>query len=278
MRELQGMIEIIKNALDEDIGSGDVTAEAVFDGSEKGVARAVAKSGLVLAGIEVFGKVFETVDENIEVNALRRDGDYVEPGEEIARISGALGRILTAERVALNLIQKMSGIATATNAFVRAVADTDARILDTRKTTPGLRVLEKYAVRTGGGLNHRFGLYGGVLIKENHIAASGGIAETIYKVRKNIPPAFRIEVEVRNLREVQEALDSGADIIMLDNMKLDDMTEAVKLIGKNALVEASGNVTLATVREIAETGVDFISVGYLTHSAPAADISLLVEG
>jgi len=277
MKKSTGVRELIIKALDEDIGPGDVTAQSVLAGNEKGNARAVAKSALVVAGLEVFSEVFDYVEGPIEVNALCNDGDCIGPGDVIARISGNLKGILMAERVALNFIQRMSGIATLTSAFVDKVAGTGVRILDTRKTTPGLRILEKYAVKIGGGVNHRFGLYGGAMIKENHIAAAGGISEAVTRVKNQIPPTLKIEVEVKNLSEVKEALCAGVDIVMLDNMDVAEMIEAVQVIGTQALVEASGNVSLDNVREIAETGVDFISVGSLTHSAPAADISLLVD-
>lgn len=269
--------DLVLRALDEDIGSGDVTASALLSEYEKGEARAIAKSPLVVAGLDVFREVFMAVDSAAELQGDHQDGDRLETGEEIARVTGLCKGILMAERVALNFLQRMSGIATLTSAFVKEVAGTGVRILDTRKTTPGMRILEKYAVRVGGGLNHRFGLYGGAMIKENHIAAAGGIAEAVEKVRRSIPPTLKVELEVKNISEVKEALNAKVDIIMLDNMASGDMRDAVTLIAKRALVEASGNVTLSNVREIAQTGVDFISIGALTHSAPAADISLLVD-
>ncbi len=269
--------DLVLRALDEDIGSGDVTASALLGECEKGEARAIAKSPLVVAGLDVFREVFMAVDSAVELQGDHQDGDRLETGEEIARVTGLCKGILMAERVALNFLQRMSGIATLTSAFVKEVAGTGVRILDTRKTTPGMRILEKYAVRVGGGLNHRFGLYGGAMIKENHIAAAGGIAEAVEKVRRSIPPTLKVELEVKNISEVKEALNAKVDIIMLDNMASGDMRDAVTLIAKRALVEASGNVTLSNVREIAQTGVDFISIGVLTHSAPAADISLLVD-
>ena len=215
-------------------------------------------------------------DAGIAFETGLTDGAWAPRGTVLATISGSLSSILTAERVALNLFQRMCGIATLTKQFVDAVAGTKAKILDTRKTMPGLRILDKYSVRAGGGLNHRYGLYDGVLIKDNHIEAAGGIAEAVRRVKATAPLMVKIEVEVKNLAEVEEALATGADIIMLDNMTVDGMREAVQLIGGKALVEASGNVTLSTVRPIAETGVDFISSGALTHSARAADISLKV--
>jgi nicotinate-nucleotide pyrophosphorylase (carboxylating) len=200
----------------------------------------------------------------------------VEKGGCIAEISGNLSSMLTAERVALNFLQRMSGIATLTRRYVDEVKGTKAKILDTRKTAPGLRYLDKYAVRIGGGHNHRFGLYDGVLIKDNHIAAAGGISQALARVRGRLPHTLKVEIEVKNLQELKEAMDSGADVIMLDNMSLDDMGKAVAATGGRVPLEASGNVSLANVRKIAETGVDFISVGALTHSVAAADISLMI--
>lgn len=271
------MDDLIRRALDEDIGSGDVTSGSLLSGHEQGTARVFAKGGLIVAGIGVFRDVFLLHDDRLHFEAACADGDSVAPGRDLASLSGPLKSILEAERTALNLFQRMCGIATLTSRFAEAVKGTGVRILDTRKTVPGLRVLDKYAVRVGGGLNHRFGLDRGVLIKENHSAAAGGIAEAIRRVRSSAPPAFTIEVEVRNLDEVREALESGAQIIMLDNMGIDAMKEAVALIAGKALVEASGNVTLETVADVAGTGVNFISVGALTHSVPAADISLVLS-
>lgn len=268
---------LIRCALEEDIGAGDVTTAAVLTGGEAGEARVVAKADLVLAGIDVFRKTFLLVDPDIRFMMCLEDGRIIKRGEILAELSGRLASILTAERTALNFLQRMSGIASTTRKYVEAVAGTHARILDTRKTAPGLRVLDKYAVRVGGGDNHRFALYDGVLIKDNHITAAGGIAPAIQRARQKIAHTLQIEVEVRNIGDVREAIAAGADTIMLDNMTPEAMSEAVRFIGGRVPVEASGNVTLANVRQIAETGVDFISVGALTHSAGAADISLLVS-
>ncbi len=267
---------LIRSALEEDIGAGDVTTAAVLTGQESGAARAVAKADMVLAGIDVFRETFLLLDPDIQFTNCLEDGREIKCGEILAELSGKLASILTAERTALNFLQRMSGIATTTRRYVQAVTGTRARILDTRKTAPGLRVLDKYAVRIGGGLNHRFALYDGVLIKDNHVTAAGGIMPAIQRARQKIPHPMKIEVEVRNIGEVREAMSAGADAIMLDNMTPEAMREAVRLIGGKVPVEASGNVTLANIRQIAETGVDFISVGALTHSAGAADISLLV--
>jgi nicotinate-nucleotide pyrophosphorylase (carboxylating) len=276
MLEKEAVRKIIRRALEEDIRSGDVTTSAALTGSEAGQGTALAKEDLVVAGLEVFRDVFGVRDAGLVFHTGLSDGVWAPCGTVLATVSGSLSSILTAERVALNLFQRMCGIATLTKQFVDAVAGTKAKILDTRKTMPGLRILDKYSVRTGGGHNHRYGLYDGILIKDNHIEAAGGIAEAVRRVKATAPLMVKIEVEVKNLAEVEQALAAGADIIMLDNMTVDGMRQAVQLIGGRALVEASGNVTLSTVREIAGTGVDFISSGALTHSARAADISLKV--
>ncbi len=265
---------IIETALREDIGSGDVTTGSVLTGREAGRARALAKEDIVVAGIDVFREVFLTLDPDIRFQAKSRDGQRVEKGSAIAEISGSLAGILQAERVALNLFQRMCGIATLTRSFVDQVKGTKAKILDTRKTAPGLRVLDKYAVRAGGGCNHRFALYDGVLIKDNHIAAAGGITPAVRRAAALIAPTLKIEVEVKNLKEAKEALKAGADMIMLDNMGLKEMAEAVSVIGGRVPVEASGNISIHNVKDVAGTGVDYISAGALTHSVQAADISL----
>jgi nicotinate-nucleotide pyrophosphorylase (carboxylating) len=277
MLEMEAVRKIIRRALEEDIRSGDVTTSAALTGSEAGLATALAKEDLVVAGMDVFREVFRVRDGELIFETRLIDGAWAPRGTVLATVSGSLTSILTAERVALNLLQRMCGIATLTKQFVDAVAGTKARILDTRKTMPGLRILDKYSVRIGGGRNHRYGLYDGVLIKDNHIEAAGGIAEAVRRVRGQAPLMVKIEVEVKDLAEVEEALAAGADVIMLDNMPVHGMKQAVQLIGGQALVEASGNVTLATVRAIAETGVDLISAGVLTHSVRAADISLKVK-
>jgi nicotinate-nucleotide pyrophosphorylase (carboxylating) len=276
MLEQEAVRRIIRRALEEDIRSGDVTTSAALTGIETGQATALAKEDLVVAGLDVFREVFRVRDTGLAFQTALSDGARAPRGTVLATVNGPLSSILTAERVALNLFQRMCGIATLTKQFVDAVDGTKAKILDTRKTMPGLRILDKYSVRAGGGRNHRFGLYDGVLIKDNHIEAAGGIAEAVRRVKATAPFMVKFEVEVKNLAEVEEALAAGAEIIMLDNMTVDETRQAVLLIGGKALVEASGNVTLATVRPIAATGVDFISSGALTHSARAADISLKV--
>lgn len=269
--------KLIQSALKEDIGSGDVTTSAVLSGREVGNARVVAKEDMVVAGIGIFKEVFLFSEEEVEFTDRVEDGELVKTGDVLTEMSGNLGNILTAERVALNFLQRMCGIATLTRRYVDEIRGTGAKILDTRKTTPGLRVLEKYAVMIGGGFNHRFGLYDGILIKDNHIDAAGGIIAAVEMVNKGVPHTLKIEIEVKNLREVEEALSAGVDVIMLDNMEVEEMKKAVSFIKGRVLVEASGNITLSNVKKIAETGVDFISIGALTHSAPSSDISLKLK-
>ncbi len=271
------IVQLIQRALQEDLGAGDVTTEATIPADSTSAAVMLAKQHLVLAGLDVVRQVFHYLDPNIRFTPFAKDGDVIHGGTELARLSGNTRALLAGERVALNLLQHMSGIATLTRMYAEKLSGTKAHLLDTRKTLPGLRHLEKYAVRIGGGKNHRFGLYDGLLIKDNHIKAAGSITKAIEGAREKAHHLLKIEVETKNLEEVSEALAAKAEIIMLDNMPLDMMREAVKLIGSGALVEASGNVTLDTIRAIAETGVDFISSGSLTHSAPAADISMKIK-
>jgi nicotinate-nucleotide pyrophosphorylase (carboxylating) len=268
---------IIQAALEEDLGLGDITTEGTVAAGTIARAELVAKEDFVLAGLDVAGQVFQTVDPLVAFEKLREDGHRVRKGEVIAWLRGSAASLLMAERVALNLLQRMSGIASLTSRYVEAVAGTGAAIVDTRKTVPGLRVLDKYSVRMGGGRNHRIGLFDGVLIKENHVAAAGGIAAAIERARLRVPHTLKIEIETRNLDEVDQALAAKADIIMLDNMTLAEMRQAVERIAGRALVEASGGVNLETVADIAATGVDLISVGALTHSVKAADISMLFD-
>nr|WP_320050428.1 carboxylating nicotinate-nucleotide diphosphorylase [uncultured Desulfuromonas sp.] len=268
---------IIQMALSEDIGSGDITTLSTVPKGTPSRAQLVAKEDFVLAGMDVVERVFTLLDTNVAFEALKQDGEQIARGEVLAWIKGDAHTLLQGERVALNLMQRMSGIATHTAAFVAAVEGSGAIIVDTRKTMPGLRVLDKYSVRMGGGQNHRTSLYDGVLIKENHIAAAGGITAAIQGARGRAPHTLKIEVETESLQDVQEALDAGVDIIMLDNMSLDMLREAVDLIGDRAVTEASGGVNLDTVTEIAKTGVNLISVGALTHSSRAVDISMLFQ-
>jgi nicotinate-nucleotide pyrophosphorylase (carboxylating) len=269
--------KIIEKALSEDIGLGDVTSEATIPSGSTSTAEILAKQDLVLAGLDVSLEVFHFLDAAIQFTRFAQDGDKIKSGKVLARVSGSTRVLLAGERVALNFLQHMSGIATLTSKYVEQLKGLKAQALDTRKTLPGLRQLEKYAVRMGGGTNHRFGLYDGVLIKDNHIKAGGSITKAIESARRNAHHLLKIEVEAKTLDEVREALAAKADIIMLDNMPLDMIREAVKLINGQVLVEASGNVTFETIREIGETGVDFISSGSLTHSAPAADISMKIK-
>ena len=268
---------LIEQALHEDIHTGDITTQAVVPGRRPASARLIAKEPLVLAGIHVAEMVFRKLDPSVTFVARIPEGSSAGKGDVLATIEGNASDLLMAERVALNLLQRMSGIATLTSRYVEAVSGTKARIVDTRKTTPGLREIEKYAVRVGGGVNHRTGLYDGVLIKENHIAAAGGIAEAVSRARAYIPHTLKIEIETETRSQVEEALAAGADIIMLDNMDCGAMRDCVALIAGRALVEASGGVNLDSVRAIAETGVDIISIGALTHSPRAMDISMLLD-
>ncbi|PLX99052.1 MAG: nicotinate-nucleotide diphosphorylase (carboxylating) [Desulfuromonas sp.] len=268
---------IVRTALEEDIGLGDITTEATIEKGVMARAELVAKEDFVLAGIDVAAQVFAQLDREVGFEKLKEDGEKVARGEVLAWIRGEARSLLQGERVALNLLQRMSGIASMTSRFVAEVSGTKAVVVDTRKTVPGLRVLDKYAVRMGGGRNHRTSLYDGVLIKENHVAAAGGIAAAITRARQRISHVLKIEIETRNLEEVREALDAGADVILLDNMSLDELRQAVEVIGDQAITEASGGVSLETIREIAETGVEVISVGSLTHSCSAADISMLFQ-
>jgi nicotinate-nucleotide pyrophosphorylase (carboxylating) len=274
---MNGIDKIIEIALAEDIHTGDITTLAMLPQARRMRARLVAKEPMVLAGVAVAERVFARLDPSIRFEAAFSDADRLQVGDVIARIEGDAAALLQGERVSLNLLQRMCGIATQTAAFVKELEGTGARVVDTRKTTPGLRVLEKYSVRVGGGTNHRTGLYDGVLIKENHIAAAGGILEAVRRARAYIPHTLKVEIETETLEQVALALQAGADIIMLDNMSLAEMSEAVLLIGGRALVEASGGVNLQSIRAIAQTGVDIISVGALTHSVRATDISMLME-
>ena len=267
----------IEHALAEDLGWGDVTTSSVLNGGETGTAVVMAKADLIVAGLEIFAAVFQVVKASLSFKKFINDGDKATKGEIIAEIRGELGHILRAERVALNIFQRLCGIATETGRYVTAVKGTDARIVDTRKTLPGFRVLDKYAVTVGGGHNHRFGLSDGILIKDNHIDAVGGIAKAVSRCRERAHHLLKIEVECRNIEEVKEALHAGADVLLLDNMTIAEMETAVGIAKGKAILEASGNITLENVRDVAATGVDLISVGALTHSVKAADISLLIK-
>lgn len=267
--------DIVAKALLEDIGSGDLTTNSIFS-NEKGEAFIIAKERGVLAGLSVAAEVFAQIDKEIEFVALLKDGDSVEVKDKIAQITGKVAAILTAERVALNFLQRMSGIATETKKATELIRHTRAKVVDTRKTTPGLRILEKYSVRVGGGFNHRFNLSDMVLIKDNHIKGVESLTEAVLRARSNTGFTTKIEVETASIEQVKEALDCGVDIIMLDNMSISNMTEAVRLAAGNALIEASGGITYDRLLEVANTGVDIISLGYLTSSITVLDMSLIL--
>ncbi|MBC5806059.1 MAG: carboxylating nicotinate-nucleotide diphosphorylase [Candidatus Eremiobacter antarcticus] len=265
---------LIDAALAEDIGSGDITTTATVDENQIADADLVFRSGGVVAGLEVVASIFHALDAGVDVKPAVVDGERVSAGAVVATVHGSARAILSGERTALNLLARLSGIATLTRAYVDAVADPAVRITDTRKTTPGLRALERYAVRAGGGYNHRFGLADAVLIKDNHLAASGGIAEAVIAARRGAPESTIIEVECDSLEQVRQALESGADAVLLDNMSVPDVRKAVALAADSSVVEASGGITLANVKEVASTGVDIISVGALTHGASSLDVGL----
>jgi nicotinate-nucleotide pyrophosphorylase (carboxylating) len=267
--------EIVRRALAEDLGWGDVTTEATVDREQRGRGIILAKSPCVIAGLDVAGEAFRQLDPSVHFSARRSDGDRCHPGDIVAEVRGAAASMLTAERTALNLMQRMSGIATLTRRFVDATGGR-ITILDTRKTTPTLRALEKYAVRAGGGTNHRGGLDDGILIKDNHIRLAGGVGEALRRMKKAGQP-MPIEVEAQSLEQVDEAIEAGADVILLDNLSTRDIIEAVRRIGGRAKTEVSGGVTLERIPELAATGADYVSVGALTHSVPAADLSFELE-
>ncbi|MBI3812264.1 MAG: carboxylating nicotinate-nucleotide diphosphorylase [Nitrospirae bacterium] len=268
---------IVERALKEDLGSGDLTTRLLFPKSIQAEAVIQVKQEAILAGLPVAEAVFKKLDPRLKFKALAQDGDRVKPGTIIARLEGDGRSLLKGERVALNFLQHLSGIATLTGRFAEAVHGTQVKILDTRKTTPGLRSLEKYAVRMGGGRNHRMNLSDGILIKDNHLALAGNLKTAVQQTRKKAPRGFKVEVETTNPTEVEKALAAKADIILLDNMTVPQLKEAVLLINGQALTEASGGVHLNNVREMAAAGVDFISIGALTHSAPAVDISMDIQ-
>ena len=273
----QGMTEqIIRLALFEDTCLGDVTTESIFLEPQEKTAVIVAKQDFILAGTRVAQKVFETVDPQAVCQIHFNDSDTIQKGDVIFTITADIRSLLTAERVALNFLQRLSGIATLTRKFVQTLDNPKVRLVDTRKTTPGWRKIEKEAVRAGGGFNHRFALYDGILIKDNHIAAAGSIAAAVSLVRARASHLMKVEVEVSDMGQVRQALDAGADVIMLDNMDIDTMTRAAALIGERAVVEASGNVSLNTLNAIAGTGVDVISCGALTHQAVSVDLSMRI--
>lgn len=268
------MDRLIKQALEEDIGNEDVSTNSVMPDYAKGRVKLICKQDGVICGLNVFGRVFGLLDENTSVEIFVKDGDEVKKGQLLAIVSGDIRVLLSGERVALNFLQRMSGVATYTRSVVKLLEGSKIRLLDTRKTTPNMRVFEKYAVRVGGGYNHRYNLSDGVLLKDNHIGAAGGVKRAVEMAREYAPFVRKIEVEVENLQMCKEALDAGADIIMLDNMSVDDMKKAVEMIGGRAITECSGNITLENIEKIKQTGVDYVSSGALTHSAPILDLSL----
>lgn len=265
---------IIRRALEEDIGPGDLTTRALVDPELWSMATIDAKETLILAGLPVFQRVFEVLDSSWVFRPSFCDGQEVSRGAIIAHMEGPAIALLMGERVALNFLQHLSGIATLTRRYVDAVQQWGARIVDTRKTTPGLRVLEKYAVRKGGGYNHRTGLFDGILIKENHIEVCGGVSEAVGRARAAVPHTIKVEVEIDRLDQLEEALAAGADIVLLDNMDTETIRAAVQINRKRALLEASGGIRLENVAQVAATGVDLISIGALTHSSPSVDISM----
>jgi nicotinate-nucleotide pyrophosphorylase (carboxylating) len=268
---------LIDLALEEDLGRGDVTTQAVIEAGATAAAHLVAREPLVLAGLGICTAVFQRVDASISALARAKDGDRLAAGARAATYIGPAASLLAAERTALNFVQHLSGVATRTSAFVNAAAGSNLRIADTRKTTPGFRLLEKYAVRVGGASNHRFDLGSGVLIKDNHVAVAGGVGAAVRRTRGKIPHGLKIEVEVDSLEQLEEALDAGADIVLLDNFSLADIEKAVarvRVCNPKPLLEVSGGVTLEGIANLARTGVDIASVGALTHSAPAVDLAL----
>ncbi len=269
--------ELIKKAITEDINYIDVSSAYLFGDDDRTEAYFVSKADGVLCGIEVALRVFSLLDNTLEYKLYKHDGDEIKEGDLIAEFSGKTLKLLEGERTALNLLQHMSGVASMTNAAVKAIEGTGSTIADTRKTLPGLRAIQKYAVTCGGGHNHRYNLSDAAMLKDNHIDAGGGITKTVQALRKKIGHTVKIEVETRNLEEVKEAVAAGADIIMLDNMNLETMQEAVKIIDGKALTEASGNVTLDNIRTVANAGVDIISMGAITHSVKAFDISMRIK-
>ena len=267
---------LIDMALKEDYGSGDITTDNLIDPTLSGVGEVIAKEPIIIAGIDIFQQVFTHIDPNVVTTSGYKDGDFIQKGESILTVEGSMRALLIGERTALNFLQRLSGIATLVRSYVDLLDNKKVRLVDTRKTTPGWRVLEKYAVRVGGGDNHRMGLYDGVLIKDNHIAASGGIPQSIRRIKNKVSHLIKIEIEVSDLDGVKAAVEAGADIIMLDNMDIVQIKEAVALIGGKAVVEASGNIAKNNLTELADSGVDIISVGALTHSARCVDISMKI--
>lgn len=277
MNQEQLIDRLIDLAIEEDIATGDVTTESIIPAQSRAVAEMKMKADGVVAGLEVARRVYERFEKDFVWDARVKDGDAVKKGDIILRIEASYRCLLLGERLSLNILQRMSGIATETAKYVKELEGSRTRLLDTRKTAPGLRILDKMAVKAGGGTNHRMGLYDMVMIKDNHIKVAGGITQAVKAVRTHAPAGIKVEVETTNLEEVREALDARADIIMLDNMNTSEMAAAVQLIGGAAQTEASGNMSIPRLKEVAATGVDFISVGALTHSVTALDISMNIR-
>jgi nicotinate-nucleotide pyrophosphorylase (carboxylating) len=268
---------LIVLALEEDVGPGDRTAEACIPSGARGSALIVAKETLIVSGVSAAARVFRALEPASELEALKGEGEEAGPGEGVLRVRGSLRAILSGERTALNLLQRLSGVATTTRRYVLALAGTRTRLLDTRKTTPGMRELEKAAVRAGGGLNHRGALFDGILVKDNHAAVAGGVGEAVRRARAGAHPLLKVEAEVGTPQQIEQALKAGADMLLLDNLGDDELRRAVQQVAGRVPLEASGGMTLDRLPRVAATGVDYVSVGALTHSAPAVDLSLLVE-
>jgi nicotinate-nucleotide pyrophosphorylase (carboxylating) len=269
---------LIALALAEDVGPGDRTAEACVPAYARGSGLIFAKEPLVVSGVSAAARVFRALDPGCELEALRGEGDDADPGEGVLRVRGFLRSVLTGERTALNLLQRLCGVATLARKYAQALQGTKTRLLDTRKTTPGMRELEKAAVRAGGGMNHRGALFDGILVKDNHAAAAGGIGEAVRRARAGAHPLLKVEAEVSTPQQIEEALAAGADMLLLDNLGDAELAAAVRQVGGRVPLEASGGMTLDRLPRVAAAGVDYVSVGALTHSAPAVDLSLLVEG
>ncbi|MCF8110194.1 MAG: carboxylating nicotinate-nucleotide diphosphorylase [Desulfobacteraceae bacterium] len=268
---------LIELAIDEDLGHGDITTEALGMEESSGRAVIVAKEPMVVAGLDIVRRVYEKFDSGVFFRPLIQDGHRVQPEARVAEIKANMGALLSGERIALNFLQRLSGIATNVRRYAGLIPDLRVRLTDTRKTTPGWRVLEKYAVRAGGAFNHRMGLFDGVLIKDNHIAACGGITQAVEKIRARVSHLIKIEVETESLDQVKDALNAGADVIMLDNMSREDIEQAVKIIDGRALVEVSGGIDLEGLRDLCSAGVDIISAGALTHAARSVDLGMYIE-
>jgi nicotinate-nucleotide pyrophosphorylase (carboxylating) len=269
---------LIELALDEDVGPGDRTTEAVVPAGARGSGLVVAKETLVVSGVSAAARVFRALDPGCRLDALKGEGDSAGPGDGVLRVRGSLRAVLTGERTALNLLQRLCGVATLTRRYAQELAGTKTRLLDTRKTAPGLRELEKAAVRAGGGLNHRGALFDGMLVKDNHAAAAGGIGEAVRRARAFAHPLLLVEAEVSTSQQIEEALAAGAQMLLLDNLGDEELRKAVLQVAGRVPVEASGGMTLERLSRVAATGVEYLSVGALTHSAPSVDLSLLVEG